>query len=171
MFDVYELVMSRGLVGSLWRQRPSGPLYHYTSAEGLLGIVSSKSLWASGIQYLNDTAEFKHAESISRTLLSERLGDETDPRKGLYDILRGGLPLRANETVFVGSLSEAKDKLSQWRAYCPNGGGFSVGFDPQLVLRRAETQGFHLLKCEYDPERQRALCAELISEGCRARRE
>src|ERR1700687_3960405 len=73
--------------------------------------------------------------------------------------------------VFVGSLSEAKDKLSQWRGYCPTGGGFCIGFSPDLIERQARTQGFHLLKCEYDLERQTAICAELISDGCRAARD
>ena len=32
-------------------------LYHYTTAEGLEGIVSSHQLWATNIHYLNDAEE------------------------------------------------------------------------------------------------------------------
>lgn len=71
----------------------------------------------------------------------------------------------------MGSLSEAKDVLSQWRAYCPNGGGFSIGFDRGLIERQANKQDFCLLKCEYDPIKQEAICDELISDGCRAAEE
>jgi hypothetical protein len=33
-------------------------LYHYTSQDGLLGIISSASLWATNISYMNDATEF-----------------------------------------------------------------------------------------------------------------
>ena len=32
-------------------------LYHYTSLEGLLGVINSKSIWASHCKYLNDSLE------------------------------------------------------------------------------------------------------------------
>ncbi|MFO1205708.1 MAG: hypothetical protein U1E63_08295 [Burkholderiales bacterium] len=32
-------------------------LYHYTTAEGLKGIVESQQLWATNIAYLNDAEE------------------------------------------------------------------------------------------------------------------
>jgi hypothetical protein len=35
-------------------------LFHYTSAEGLFGILQSGSLWASHRNFLNDTSEFQH---------------------------------------------------------------------------------------------------------------
>ncbi|MGA3345583.1 MAG: HepT-like ribonuclease domain-containing protein, partial [Terracidiphilus sp.] len=34
-------------------------LYHYTTQEGLLGILKSRSIWASHIRFLNDTSEGK----------------------------------------------------------------------------------------------------------------
>jgi hypothetical protein len=70
--------------------------------------------------------------------------------------------------VFVGSLSEAGDKLSQWRGYCPTGGGFSIGLSPDLIMRQAAKQDFQLVKCEYSLKEQTAICEELISAGCRA---
>ena len=39
-------------------------LYHYTSQEGLLGILSSKTLWATRIQYLNDSTEFAYTLAL-----------------------------------------------------------------------------------------------------------
>lgn len=38
---------------------PSELLYHYTSAEGVLGITSPDSLWATNIRYMNDSREFR----------------------------------------------------------------------------------------------------------------
>jgi hypothetical protein len=157
---------------SLLSERPTKPLYHYTTPAGLIGIVQSKSLWASGIQYLNDTAEYKHATSVAMDLLRQKLENDRDPWNDLYRKLLKGESLYQDATaLFVGSLSEAKDKLSQWRAYCPNGGGFSVGFAPELMERQAEKQGFKLLKCQYEPIKQSAICAELIENGCTAAEE
>ena len=39
---------------------PENPLYHYTSLEGLRGIVDSRTLWATDIRYLNDAQELHH---------------------------------------------------------------------------------------------------------------
>lgn len=36
-------------------------LWHYTTVAGIAGILRSKQLWASKIQYLNDGKEFLHA--------------------------------------------------------------------------------------------------------------
>ncbi len=157
------------LLQSLWSQRPATTLYHYTSAEGLIGIVESKSLWASGIHYLNDTAGYKHAVSIVRDFVTRELASNLDhPWKDLFEKILRGESFYTDDMVFVGSLSEAKDKLSQWRGYCPTGGGYCIGFSPELIERQAKTQDFHLLKCEYDLKQQTAICAELISDGCRA---
>ena len=142
--------MPQDLLKSLWSERPTTPLYHYTSPAGLLGIVESKSLWASGIQYLSDTTEYKHAASIVRDLLTRRLENASDPRNDLYRLLLRGDSIYPEATVFVSSLSEAKDRLSQLRGYCPTGGGFSIGFDPELLERQAMKQDFYLLKCEYN---------------------
>src|SRR6266700_6216266 len=45
-------------------------LYHYTSQEGLLGILSSKTLWATRIQYLNDSTEFAYTLALLKKALS-----------------------------------------------------------------------------------------------------
>jgi hypothetical protein len=111
--------MPTSFLDSLLSERPTSPLYHYTTTAGLIGIVESKSLWASGIQYLNDTTEYRHATSVAMDLLRRKLATLIDPRNDLYQLMLKGESLYRDDTaVFVGSLSEAKDKLSQWRAYC-----------------------------------------------------
>ena len=41
-------------------------LYHYTSIDGLLGIIRNKNIWASDIQYLNDKEEFVRTIKLLR---------------------------------------------------------------------------------------------------------
>lgn len=39
-------------------------LFHYTTGEGLKGILSTQTLWATDFQYLNDLKELRQAEGI-----------------------------------------------------------------------------------------------------------
>jgi hypothetical protein len=36
---------------------PSGPLYHYTTGNGLIEIIKSGELWATQVACLNDSSE------------------------------------------------------------------------------------------------------------------
>ena len=58
--------------------------------------------------------------------------------------------------------SEHGDLLSQWRAYCSKGDGYSISFDERHLQHIGEADGFRLLKCVYDPVEQRRLCQALI---------
>ena len=50
-------------------QTPSTPLYHYTDAAGLIGIVTSGALWATHCDYLNDASEFKYAAGVMKDVV------------------------------------------------------------------------------------------------------
>ena len=39
-------------------------LYHYTTREGLFGILSSLKIWASSSQFLNDASEFTYSTQL-----------------------------------------------------------------------------------------------------------
>lgn len=39
-------------------------LWHYTSADGLVGILKSQCIWATDYRHLNDCLELKHAKNI-----------------------------------------------------------------------------------------------------------
>ena len=44
-------------------------LYHYTSQKGLLGILKDQKIWATHVQYLNDSTEFHFAIDLARSVL------------------------------------------------------------------------------------------------------
>lgn len=52
------------IVKKIQSQSIQKPLYHYTSQTGLLGIISKKSIWATAINYLNDTLEFEYSMKL-----------------------------------------------------------------------------------------------------------
>ena len=106
-------------------------LYHYTSAEGLIGILESKSLWLTELRYMNDMSELQYAwervrEQIERARSTRGLFESQatflERVGGKYD------PFEAT-SVFAASFCEAGNLLSQWRAYRGRGGGYAIGFD------------------------------------------
>ncbi|WP_456424497.1 DUF2971 domain-containing protein [Rhodocaloribacter sp.] len=169
-------------------RKPPGLLYHYTSQRGLLGILKNNEIWATKIQYLSDGSEFVYFVDC----LKERIGFDKDQCKKLRSLnnevaKRGGRvlsdeelnklaegiisPLESvkNRVVFVCSFSEEANLLSQWRAYCPPDGGFSIGFDSG-ILKEICNKGksrFSLNPCIYEREKQNKIIDELIIEVIR----
>ena len=162
------LRVSKNAINTLQEQRPSDVVYHYTSAQGLIGIIESKSLWASSMQYSNDRTELRHAVSLIRGLLELHLKMERGPWNDLYGALIDAVPLFSDFHINVCSFSEEGDLLSQWRGYCPKGIGFSLGFDPEIMERQAKKQDSRLMKCVYDDCLQRNICEKIIAEACSA---
>jgi hypothetical protein len=69
-------------------------LYHYTSIDGLHGIVTNRSIWASMVHYLNDAAELKTAISIFEEILTRELRQISDPAmKDIVENWKGALEL------------------------------------------------------------------------------
>ena len=117
---VVDAESSMGNVKEILRRTPPPILYHYTTQQGLLGIISDKEIWASHTQYLNDVREFRHAldlvkEEIS-AMKSEAATNELS-RKCLTAMEESVLSGLESINVCVCSFSERGDVLSQWRAY------------------------------------------------------
>src|SRR4030067_1963071 len=58
-------------IDDILETHPQTILYHYTSLNGLLGIVKSRSLWASNIFYFNDASEITYARDILKRVITE----------------------------------------------------------------------------------------------------
>jgi Protein of unknown function (DUF2971) len=115
-------------------------LYHYTSLAGLVGILESRELWASGIRCLNDASEFHAGMNAAFHIYNEELlqtGSDSTISKHTPLLLQNG------DSVFVASFSAEKtgDDLSQWRAYSGDYSGVSLGLAPRYL----STIGRHFL--------------------------
>lgn len=125
-------------------------IYHYTSAEVLTKIVDNQHLWATHLEYLNDSRELAFGlEVIERAF---EYADEThkysDPRQvKAVQFFRAELSKRestgsaAVEPRFAACFSERGDSLSQWRAYGINGAstGVSIGFEVPAMDRNGSS--------------------------------
>lgn len=141
-----------------------GRVFHYTNQEGLIGIVESKSIWATSILHLNDSAEFWYAAQIVRQLV-----DNLTTQQHLDDILRqqllGMFRLQPIANVFICSFSAHPRQLSQFRAYGSVGSAFSLGFDTFGLIKRGKEQGFEFGHCLYDRKEQEAEIARILHEA------
>ncbi len=149
-------------------KKPETTLYHYTSLDGFMGIVQSKAIRATKIQYLSDASEFAYAFGLLvdevRALRGRVSGDKA---KEFLDAvsedpnLKHGTPLN----TFVSSFSKNGNLLSQWRAYCPPEGGVSVGFHPEDLEVSSGDQWFFLAPCVYEPAEQRKMLTGLLMQN------
>lgn len=121
-------------------------LYHYTSAEALLGLVQSKSLWATDIRFLNDTEEFTFARDLILSEVTRRASRLRNERvRSIVSEQLSELTTRAIPRAYVVSLSERGNALSQWRAYAPRD-GVAIGFHHGAL---GAVKDFALYRCEY----------------------
>lgn len=147
----------------------SNILYHYTSLDGLLGIIKSSSLWMSHAAYLNDASELNYGTKLISDMINKKIKDKK--YNEINDILRVSSIVFSNyyrDSVnpYVLSLSEEIDVLSQWRAY-GNNCGVSIGFNPKNILELKVsylniTNESRLIKVIYEKEEQINLIEKAI---------
>ena len=144
-------------------QSPAETLFHYTSQEGLLGILGSKVLWATHILYLNDRKEFWQAFDVAITQIEESATQTGDPEeKALLERTKRKVLQPNSEAAYVASFSEDGDSLSQWRGYGGDGNGFSIGFSRVELEELAKLGGWRLNRCIYDEMTQSRKISELL---------
>jgi len=125
-------------------------LYHYTTADGLHGILQNQELWSTNVLYMNDAAELTDAVSVAKDILdTERKGHEESLELwavlSLLETHLEQLPL----DYFVTCFCQDDDLLSQWRAYGPQG-GYCLGFRGSDLATSAGTFECRLVKVIYD---------------------
>ena len=114
-----------------------GVIYHYTSAEGLKGIIENSEIWLTNAVFVNDTTECKALQE-EKDLFDERdFSNEHVRDKWKYFI---NSPDKENN-IYIASFSSGKESLGQWRAY----GNFRIGFKAKDLIKRP----FNLYKCIY----------------------
>ncbi len=102
-----------------------GCLFHYTSFDGLKGILEKRRLWATDTSFLNDREERKYAEDVMKAFLKSMAPACDSTLLGaLEDCVQS-----AFGSTYVTCFCEDGDLLSMWRGYAGRGGGYSIGFD------------------------------------------
>jgi hypothetical protein len=147
-------------------------LMHYTNESGLLGIVASKTLWASQTSFLNDSEEVVgFLDGVLPEILRPEFARHVAESEGLSSRVRTACQLGMNLFDYwfrkiVDEFKEAECRaqdhyvtsfcttdapwisnnglLSQWRGYGPDG-GYAIIFDTEELesLLTAESKIYH----------------------------
>ena len=166
----------------LQQDADEGILYHYTDAQGLLGIIESQELWASHAAFLNDSTELTYTRGVLSAVTEQFRNDfrvtapildyavdafaatEKYPANerrtaAVISILESTSTMAADMfDVYVSCFCEHGDLLSQWRGYPSSGGGYALGLRSEAIRRRGT-----LLRVIYDEATQRRLLHDLLA--------
>lgn len=157
------MVMIRSITQRLYADAPQERLYHYTTYQGLRGIVDSKALWASDVRYMNDSAELRHTADLIQHEINRRLSAGHPHPKLLSQFLDWVAHRITNgDMLFAGSFRANGNLLSQWRGYSTPGKGVSIGFSPDHIMACTARQQFQVGRCIYEPAAQAELIARVI---------
>ncbi|WP_170919651.1 DUF2971 domain-containing protein [Plesiomonas shigelloides] len=128
-------------------------IYHYTSAAGLRGICGQDNvmLRATDSRYLNDIMEISRGVDKARQQIEYYLSGE-QIRRDIPNAKEFSLKLlkEVDESIFYTiSFCKDGDKLAQWLSYCPQVGGYSIGFDRGKVEEEIDKSPFDLADVSY----------------------
>jgi len=97
-------------------------VFHYTSLEGLLGIIESKSIWATNVLYMNDASELNYAKKLFKEEISRFCKENPHFKKTknfddslgafFFDILEENINRLIDSEIlsfYASSFSEEKD--------------------------------------------------------------
>lgn len=175
--DALVIVLQAWLTRFPRTQTKVPPLSHYTGVEGLLGICSSNSIWATCAQYSNDRSEVLYAQSVAKEVLDEFFQGR-QPTKSA-EFVRSFLEKHTGlvegievTDAYIISFCESSDLLSQWRAY-----GKTAGFEMRfhslmkpvaLLATEVPTvgspamDGVRVVRVEYDKPAQKEMLVRIL---------
>jgi len=108
--------------------------WHYTTAEGLLGIVTNNRLWATSAAYMNDRDEIRAGREALNQALNER-----QPELETWQVDQlAAMGIHNDPTpmeVFLLSAALDGDLLTLWRSYGAGGEAeYAIELDPMIPL-------------------------------------
>jgi hypothetical protein len=145
-------------------------LHHYTSLDVVESIVRNRILWATHVNYLNDTSESKLGLKLMADVAREALGLASGTDAQFLDYFLRWIDGRAFEdvSVYILCFSEAHDDLGQWRAYTKYGSGVCLSLSSSMLVARMQAQGWTFQNCRYGQPSQLSWAEAILS---RMRRE
>jgi hypothetical protein len=172
--EVHEAIES---FRNIWRRMNSTNgeliLYHYTTIEGLKGILNDRSIRCSHITVLKDSSELEYGKEIIINILNRYL--ELEKESTVNNFLKTlAMLIEAFVTnlyrVYIACFCEADELPNLWEEYANNGKGFNL-----KILFNSDTGYSHditnipsnskplLRKAIYDPKIQNDIVENYIS--------
>ena len=119
-------------------RNPSAPLLHFTDADGLIGIVRTKQLWANRATCMNDASELAYGKNLGKSIVEAHVRDERNSgAAAIWSVAHATFadvpepkdlaPLYFD--AFVASFCAHADKSVHWLHYGRSGHGYAVAID------------------------------------------
>lgn len=127
-------------------------LYHYTNADGLIGIIESKNIWLSDYRSLNDRSEIVYAFKLIKEVVEQHTKEysmlETFDWESMFREDHQG------ELLFVGSFAQAADNPVLWRLYSKQR-GYVLGIKTKsLEGAKEKTKNAYFQRVIYNRDEQ-----------------
>ncbi len=132
-------------------------VYHYTTAEGLLGILKTQCLHATDVRYMNDPSEQLYGDALIQRVI--KTFDPDPLLEVIAEVFRVVLQ-RSNIAAYAACFCERGDLLSQWRAYSSAGTGYALELDWNVMAGPHE--GPLPGKVEYETATQEELVEQIL---------
>lgn len=123
-------------------KNPPQRLYHYTSIDGLMGIIQGKSMFATNALFLNDYSELNYGKKLIFDALSKIKLSSDFQTKVYFGFAQKELDIVENvlhemdtfplDDLYISCFTTQADVLSQWRGYGSNS-GVRIGFNTELL--------------------------------------
>jgi hypothetical protein len=143
------------------QSNPPSQLFHYTSTEGLVGIVSGKRFFLSDMLASTDQLEIRYGFDIIRQVLEQSKSDNL--KESLLATYKEFETLGVGRGLFVFAICfcAEDDVLTQWRGYSP-AGGFAIGVDFKELMQLGKKQEFAISRMLYEKDAQRQVIERTI---------
>ena len=145
-----------------------GVIWHYTTADGLLGIINTQQLYMSHILCMNDTEEYAHGINYMKQAIAARDRDDVSVNaKRFHAILSQVLASSAIvynvPDIFVSCFTGETDTLTHWLEYGHNRVGYAIGFDTSR-LKNVTGQHCSLRACVYNDSLKQNVSVETLAK-------
>lgn len=140
-----------------------GIIYHHTNIDGLIGILKSKKLWATNINFLNDYNEYKIGIETLKKICDKHINLEVEEKhadleafyKSFLKTFYEKMLINLNErNHYIVSFTKSRDNLRQWMSYGAKNSSYAIGFDYEklknIKLGESSIASEHFTYCLHD---------------------
>ena len=158
--DLIELTV--GGIRNQAKVTPPERLFHFTDADGSIGILTGQVFWASLSTALNDASEERYTLDLAMDLVRRKKVGGGQFSKALLKYLDDPTLIPAfaiKARAFIVSFCSDADSAPQWLHYGRQGNGLALCFDGKQL---SATKHCDLVPIVYDTVQQTAYLSSLI---------
>jgi len=136
--------VSADFSGNAYSTPTPAQIYHFTDCDGLIGILKTKTLWASLATSLNDRSEMEYGRVLAREVVDAFATKSLDP--GRFE----SAVTKQTWRVYVVSFCQNADTALHWLHYGRSGSGVAIGFNSSAI----QMAPYELCPVLYNRDRQ-----------------